>query len=346
MSKTSYTHIFTDGLDKVLSASIWLSDYAKQDTFVYYTDRKLKGYIASSDLDRLADEGLSFFRERKNTDALLANSSVITNQINQFHTECKEDDTQKNYLHLFIQTSKLLRSAYTLYFTNEEFMTTKLDSVTDKLIIDEIGSFRLSFMETIIKATKDVHQLAGHIGKFYNLSSDDVEYLTNIEIASLPNNSITSIEITNRKKAFYIQKGLDNSLEYTYGDMATQKFNDRVELIQHTGNTLSGMGASCGKVTGRVYLVSLADPDLPLAIDQMPKGAILVSESTQPHLTIACHKAVGIITDEGGALSHAAIIARELHIPCVVGTKLATEVLHNGQLVSLDGGAGIVTILE
>ena len=346
MPHTSYTHIFTDGLDKVLSVSIWFPDYAKQDAFVYYANRKLKGYIATTDLARLADEGLAFFHERKNIDTLLSNASQITTQIDLLHSELKEGDTLKNYLHLFIQSTKLLRNAYMLYFTNEEFMTTKLDPVLDKLIIDEIGSFRLSFMETIIMATKDVHQLAGHIGKFYNLSSDDVEYLSEDEITSLPKELITSTEITNRKKAFFIQKGIHNSLEYTYGDIASQKFSDRVEAVIHTGNTLRGMGASHGKVTGRVYLVSLADPDLPLAIDQMPKGTILVSESTQPHLTIACHKAVGIITDEGGTLSHAAIIARELQIPCVVGTKLATDVLHNGQLVSLDGESGVVTILE
>lgn len=74
----------------------------------------------------------------------------------------------------------------------------------------------------------------------------------------------------------------------------------------------------------------------------MKKGDILISGSTGPEMIIACRKAGAIITDEGGLLSHAAIVSRELNIPCIVGTKIATTVLRNGDMVEVDANKGIV----
>jgi len=59
----------------------------------------------------------------------------------------------------------------------------------------------------------------------------------------------------------------------------------------------------------------------------------------------AMKKAAAIVTNEGGVTSHAAIVSRELGIPCVIGTKIATEVLHDGDLVEVDANHGKVTIL-
>jgi pyruvate,water dikinase len=67
---------------------------------------------------------------------------------------------------------------------------------------------------------------------------------------------------------------------------------------------------------------------------------------TRPQFISAMKLASAIVTDEGGLTSHAAIIARELKIPCIVGTKVATQVLHDGDLVEVDANKGIVRILE
>ena len=57
-------------------------------------------------------------------------------------------------------------------------------------------------------------------------------------------------------------------------------------------------------------------------------------------------KALAIVTDIGGLMSHAAIISRELKIPCIIGTKIATQVLHDGDLVEVDANNGIIKILK
>jgi phosphohistidine swiveling domain-containing protein len=75
---------------------------------------------------------------------------------------------------------------------------------------------------------------------------------------------------------------------------------------------------------------------------EMQNGEILVAEFTAPELMPACRKAAAIVTDLGGMLSHAAIVSREFGIPCLVGTRFASKILRNGDVVEIDLEAGLV----
>jgi len=76
------------------------------------------------------------------------------------------------------------------------------------------------------------------------------------------------------------------------------------------------------------------------------RGEIMVATMTFPNFIPAMEKAAAFVTDEGGILCHAAIVAREMKKPCIIGTKIATQVLHDGQLVEVDAKRGIVKILS
>ena len=86
--------------------------------------------------------------------------------------------------------------------------------------------------------------------------------------------------------------------------------------------------------------------DMNRAITKMKKGDILVAEFTAPELLEACKKAKAIVTDIGGLLSHAAIVSRELGIPCLVGTGNATKRLATGDRISIDFESGILRHTE
>ena len=79
---------------------------------------------------------------------------------------------------------------------------------------------------------------------------------------------------------------------------------------------------------------------------RMQKGDILVVQSTNPDLMALCVKAGAIVTDQGGMLSHAAIISRELKVPCIVGTVDGTKVFKDGDMVEVDANSGVVTKLN
>lgn len=81
-------------------------------------------------------------------------------------------------------------------------------------------------------------------------------------------------------------------------------------------------------------------------ISEIKEGEILVSSMTIPDFLPAIKKAAAIVTNEGGILCHAAIIARELKKPCIVGTKFATHILRDGDLVEVDANKGIVTYIK
>ena len=98
---------------------------------------------------------------------------------------------------------------------------------------------------------------------------------------------------------------------------------------------VSGAPASPGIGTGPVKILKS-----PKEIGKIQRGDVLVAPMTSPDYVPAMKKAAAIVTDQGGQTSHAAIVSRELGIPCVVGTKLATKILRDGSIVSVDGSTG------
>lgn len=109
---------------------------------------------------------------------------------------------------------------------------------------------------------------------------------------------------------------------------------------------LKGTAARSGKVTGRVYILKVNDPEATRSFRESFTEGVLVTSMTQPNVVDVARRASAIITNEGGMLCHAAIISREFGIPCVVGTHIATQVLHDGDLVEVDADNGVVRILE
>jgi len=84
----------------------------------------------------------------------------------------------------------------------------------------------------------------------------------------------------------------------------------------------------------------------PAKIKNFEKGDVLVTGMTRPEFLQIMKKAVAFVTDAGGMLSHAAIVARELKKPCILATEVATKVLHDGDLVEVDANKGIVKIIK
>lgn len=99
------------------------------------------------------------------------------------------------------------------------------------------------------------------------------------------------------------------------------------------------------EISGRAMVINVDYGNLDLmnqSISEMKRGDILVADFTAPELMEACKKARAIVTDIGGLLSHAAIVSRELGIPCLVGTGNATKVIKTGDQITIDFDSGVV----
>jgi pyruvate,water dikinase len=111
---------------------------------------------------------------------------------------------------------------------------------------------------------------------------------------------------------------------------------DQKEITEFKGRI-----ASRGKIRAHVKII-MTSKDFP----KMADGDIIVASMTRPEFAPILGKCSAIITDEGGVTCHAAIISRELNKPCIIGTKIATKVLKDGDMVEVDADKGVVTILN
>ena len=109
------------------------------------------------------------------------------------------------------------------------------------------------------------------------------------------------------------------------------------KVIENREVILKGAPAAPGMVSGPVRMV----PDVKL-LGKVKKGDIMVTDMTTPDFVPAMRRAAGIITNRGGLTSHAAIVSRELGVPCIVGTGTATKVLKDDMVVTLNGSTGEV----
>lgn len=114
------------------------------------------------------------------------------------------------------------------------------------------------------------------------------------------------------------------------------------EITAHKKNIklITGTPAASGQAVGRVRVVLG-----PKTFAKFKPGDILVTEMTRPDFVPIMRQAAAIVTDEGGLTSHAAVMAREFGIPCVVGTKIATQVFKDGDKVEVDAVKGIVRLV-
>jgi len=110
---------------------------------------------------------------------------------------------------------------------------------------------------------------------------------------------------------------------------------------EQTGNLIKGIAGSMGTVTAPARV--LAGPQ---DFGQMQPGEVLVASITTPAWTSLFAMASGVVTDVGGPLSHSSIVAREYGIPAVLGTAVATRLIHSGQSITVDGDAGMVRLLD
>ncbi len=153
--------------------------------------------------------------------------------------------------------------------------------------------------------------------------------------------NVTKKVLNNRKK-YYVLFSQPRLFRLWTGSRAMELARKIEKIVSSSekgvlADTVRGTPAYRAKVQGRVLVLNHI-----LDLNKIRSGVILVSAMTEPRMNPYLKNAKAIITDEGGLTSHAAIIARELRKPCIVGTKIATKVFRDGDLVEVDANKGVV----
>ncbi len=273
------------------------------------------------------------------------------------------DESEKNEVHekfkwipcLDIHNKPWAREEFFTHI-NDFRMTTKASNASYESMIERVNPSeeekRLLAIAKRLAYLKDLKDDFRRQGIFYgqslfaemarrmSLKLEDMSYLLESEILDfLDNGNKVTLSVTSeRKKGFAIYftpqrkivcksgEGVKTALEHL-GIVADEKISESIK----------GTPASLGMAKGAVKIVKgVAD------LGKVNKGDILVAVATHPDYIVAMQKAVAIVTDEGGITSHAAIVSREMGIPCIVGTKNATRSLKDGDVVEVDAKTGTV----
>lgn len=187
-----------------------------------------------------------------------------------------------------------------------------------------------------------VRPLLNKIADRLDINRRDILYLTFEEIIILLGRKKIDYRsrVKERKNGFYIIQYGDYLDFYVGQDMeGVNKLGlfEEHKNIDVSTEEIKGQTGWKGKVKGRVRIVK-NEKD----IKKVGKNDILVAIMTFPNFIPAMEQAAAFVTDEGGVLCHAAIIARELKKPCIIGTKIATKVFKDGDMVEVDAEHGII----
>ncbi len=150
-------------------------------------------------------------------------------------------------------------------------------------------------------------------------------------------------EISSRERGCLYLASPDYAYEIEHCDFpdVEKQLQEWTKHPKHDADELKGHTACRGFVRGIVRVVS--DPHDDRGFQD---GDILVTSMTRPEFMPIMKRAGAVVTNEGGITCHAAIVSRELKKPCIIGTKIATQVLHDGDLVEVDADNGVVRVVE
>jgi phosphohistidine swiveling domain-containing protein len=213
-------------------------------------------------------------------------------------------------------------------------------------LLPEFTYWRTHCAEVAAKVVFESRAKLEECAKSFGLSYEELVLLSDQEIlASLEKNEliVSKDEIEERKKGqgCYLEGDVlkvvsGKELQEILAGLESGKNNDVADVKEFKGSVACKGGVVRGKVA---VLISPKD------FGNFQSGDILVAPETTPDFVPFMQSAIAIITDTGGITSHAAIVSREMRIPCVIGTKIATQVLKTGMEVEVDSEKGIIRIL-
>ena len=195
---------------------------------------------------------------------------------------------------------------------------------------------------SLLQALDGARAAARRVGELHTTAGrlqdpTDVFYLTELEISAMPADSELLIKRRRERRAFYETVSVPRSWQ----GVPTPEPLDQASSDDRTaGDAIEGIGVSAGIVEGVARVLHTPD------FSQIQSGDILVTPTTDPSWSSVMLLSSALVVDIGGSLSHAAIVARELGVPCVVNTRNGTSAIRTGDRLRVNGTTGTVQILE
>ncbi|MFA7302171.1 MAG: PEP/pyruvate-binding domain-containing protein [Candidatus Paceibacterota bacterium] len=329
--------------------------YARLEALCMLDHGLFKQYFKKSAYTEVLNEGLAFYAdENAPTEYQIGLRAHCCTFQNFFDTVIRDADSLSvESIKTFLAYSTTLFGEYNKMnyeYTNKAFLQQDSDPVIAKNL-EVVTSFKdevRAFMNEVFFDERGyVSSISAILSGQFALPANVFANLTQRELLGLFAGQSVGGQIVSRQTgAFVVFYNEELPLDGQEAQETVALFEERVAV---SAGEVVGQTANKGKARGKVRTV-LVDystlSDVRATIEAMSQGDILVAETTAPELLFACKKAGAIVTDMGGLMSHAAIVSRELNIPCIVGTSIGSKVLKDGDLIEVDADRGVVTILK
>jgi len=194
----------------------------------------------------------------------------------------------------------------------------------------------------IFMAVSQIERFVSEINRRLNIDKKELYNYMPLELLKLLKDGTRVDNAVGRLKGYvdYYHEG--KGMEQYFGEDINKIMEPFLNVdVDNDVREFNGLPVCRGIARGVVKIILS-----PLKMTKMNFGDILVTPMTSPDFILAMKKAAAIVTDVGGMTSHAAIVSREMKTPCIVGTKVATRVLKDGDLVEVNANHGVVRILE
>lgn len=326
---------YTKGMEKILGWGDKDFLYVfKGNIFVSYRSKENDQEMYSFFKDKVKDKKFLEKLKRKTEET----SAFYGKETNEIRERCKEECSWKQLRELYEKAYAAEYSLwsimnFTLYFEQAGPVPHEA-----RKTFEEIAQIRNKIAETLYAFYReDYGGLFEKIGKKLHIAKELVGYMFPEEICeSLKNQKmIVSEKVLKERKQLSILIVEKRKLKYIIGKEAERIYEELQTIAVQ--DELKGQCAYPGKVQGIVCRIETYEE-----LKKIKKGVILVTPMTVVTYVPYLDKVAAIVTDEGGIICHAASIAREMKIPTIIGTKIATKVFKDGDIIEVDAENGVV----
>ncbi len=259
----------------------------------------------------------------------LDNQSVLL-KFNKKYGWIKNSYLGRNEIHIedIVDLAKKAKT-FKPYKINDNFLN----------IMSQLFSWQDERKANLLKSIHTSQPVLFELAKRVSLSETSIVFMLPDEVDKIQNIQFQK-ELKDREILFVDYSKRKGDVMLLINEKAQSFVNNRED--KHKSSTdIKGSIAFKGKAKGKVRICLSLE-----SIKSFKEGEVLVASMTRPEYLNAMQKAVAFVTDEGGITCHAAIVARELKKPCIIGTKIATKVLKDGDFVEVNANLGTVTIIK
>lgn len=321
--------------------------YKKNNSLYIYHDNRLAAFYSVKDSKKEALLGYRFYSKEKNVKFVISLKKKIFSKVKNYSRYFSKINIKKiSDNELKGQIIKLLgmyHEALSVHYLTQPQFFERFEEINkdNKKVFKQIAQARFRYTREAWMTAMNLSKVA--FKEYSRRKKIKLEYVESLLYEELKKDRINFDELKRRYSRFLIFSSF-----HKISLLTGQKAIFYIKKFENFGKLkiVKGIIGNRGLIKAKAFVIKNENLDFKRLPTRMRKGMVLIVQNAWPELSKYYKSASAIITNEGGITSHGVVVARELKIPCIVGTKIATKIFKTGDLVEVDANKGIVRKLK